>query len=192
MTVRPGLRVRFVAAAALVIALAPAAIAAERDTVVLGWVETARIAGGALRLEAKLDTGADHSSIHAPAPEAFERGGEEWVRFRLVDDAGATATLERPVERIARVRSSTGAVDARYVVRLIVCVGPIEREVEVNLNDRGAMVYPLLIGRSFLAGRAVVDPGRRHAAAPACPESASQAASAPTWATAERPSAARS
>ena len=50
-----------------------------------------------------------------------------------------------------------------------VCLGSVQRTVEVNVVDRSGFDYPVLIGRSFLAGIFVVDPGERFLLTPDCP-----------------------
>jgi hypothetical protein len=65
------------------------------------------------------------------------------------------------VVRLTRVRSSTGDVTTRHVVRTRLRLGPVEREIELTLVDRGTMIHRILIGRSGLDG-VVVDPSRRY------------------------------
>jgi hypothetical protein len=52
---------------------------------------------------------------------------------------------------------------------LRICVGGISKEVEVSLVDRSNYEHPLLIGRSFLAGDLIVDPGATFSVSPTCP-----------------------
>jgi len=57
----------------------------------------------------------------------------------------------------------------RPVVRLTICVGGISKEVEVSLVDRSNYQHPLLIGRNFLVGDLIVDPGATFSVSPTCP-----------------------
>jgi len=41
-------------------------------------------------------------------------------------------------------------------------IGPVEREIELSLVDRGRMIFRMLIGRRALAHAFLVDPGRRY------------------------------
>ncbi len=117
---------------------------------IYGYLERAMLVEATLEMEAKLDTGADYSSLHATDLELFEREGKKWVRFQVTGDDGRDATFEREVIRTAVIKQRTGANAQRPVVRLRICVGRHSETVEVNLADRSALSYPLLLGRSFL------------------------------------------
>ena len=133
-------------------------------------------------LKAKIDTGARTSSLHAYKIKVFERDGDEWVRFRVrpwQESAEDETLVELPVHDRRRVRSSSGHVEERIVVRMpIVLIG---REVvaEVTLTNRDAMGFRMLIGRealrrgfavasgrSFLGGRAPKPVRRRNRGRP--------------------------
>lgn len=80
---------------------------------VYGWIETIRLQPDGVELEAKLDTGADTSSLDARNIELFSRDGEKWVRFRvdgLRQGAGVSQAFERPVLRRIKVRGAGGRI----------------------------------------------------------------------------------
>jgi hypothetical protein len=54
----------------------------------------------------------------------------------------------------------------RYVVTLWLTLGKNKDEVEVNLTDRSAFDYQLLVGRNLLTDRAIVDVSLRHTLRP--------------------------
>jgi hypothetical protein len=54
------------------------------------------------------------------------------------------------------------------VIVLGVCLSNVYKEVEVNLVDRANFNYPMLVGRSFLAGSFVVDSGEKYLTTPKC------------------------
>ena len=117
---------------------------------IYGYLEKARLVEAALNMEAKLDTGADHSSLDARDMEFFQREGKQWVRFQVTGDDGRDATFEREVIRTAVIKQRTGANARRPVVMLRICLGRHSATVQVNLTDRSDLSYPLLLGRSFL------------------------------------------
>ena len=55
----------------------------ERD--IFGWVERVVLREAGFELKAKLDTGAETSSLDAVDIRRFKRGGESWVRFTIED-----------------------------------------------------------------------------------------------------------
>ena len=143
---------------------------ADDSKLVTGWTEKVRISSSGLIMEAKLDTGADNSSLNVTNVRFFKRRGERRVAFRLANNAGAAVVLDRPVVRTARIKNLDGKSLRRPVIVLGVCLGPVFREVEVNLSERKGFKFNMLIGRSFMAGRIVVDSARTYLTEPDCPE----------------------
>ncbi len=154
----------------LLLFTASAAHAEARDLRILGWLEEARLASADIAIQAKLDTGADNSSLNAPEHERFERDGEEWIRFSVENQHGEKHTFEKPVVRNVRIRSASGT-SRRPVVKMELCVGDVLRRVEVNLADRSNLEYQMLIGRSYMQDRILVDSGAEFTTSPDCAES---------------------
>jgi len=134
----------------------------------LGWIENVRIFPGEIELSAKLDTGADHCSLHASNIEYFNQGDDRYVRFTIRNRQGDEATLERKVHRYASIRRVEGGQHHRPVIQLFLCLGNRLMKVDVNLADRSQLAYPMLIGRSFLAGNIVVNSAKTYSEAPRC------------------------
>lgn len=141
--------------------------AETRQTV--GWVENVRLLPEDLLIEAKLDTGADNSSLNVPQLTEFLREAERWVRFEVTGSEGKTVIFERKVIRKTRIKRHNGPGRERLVVEMGICLGRCFRNTEVNLVDRSRFNYQLLIGRSFLCGPLVVDPAMKFTVEPLCP-----------------------
>jgi len=153
----------------LLLLTAPAAYGAQPDALpIAGWLERARLSPGEIILEAKLDSGARTSSLHAANLKQFKRDGKDWVAFDVTGNDGRTVHIERTLVRIAQVKSALGTDEGRPSVRLGICIGNVYRLTEVNLVDRSDLAKPLLIGRRFIRGRLLVDMGRRHLLEPTC------------------------
>lgn len=135
----------------------------------IGWVENAVVYPGAIRLRARIDTGAHLSSLRYDSIRIYRKDGQRWVRFSVADRSGRALDLQRPVIRMIRVKTHAGTFNRRPVVRLGICVGARYRDAEVSLARRAGFNYPLLIGRSYLAGAFLVDPGRAYTTKPQCP-----------------------
>lgn len=162
---------KLAAIAFLLVVSAPGLTMAQPDKLTLGWVEEVVISRSAFTMNAKLDTGADTSSLDAQDIERFERGGDPWVRFTLSgNNSGESATLERPLERDVLIKRHRGPSQRRPVVRVPVCLGPHLMDIEVSLIDRSHFNYPVLIGRAVLEGVAVVDTARAFTHTPDCEE----------------------
>jgi hypothetical protein len=152
--------------ALIAVCLAVGAVAtpafARGDKLVAGWIERVRVYPGDLLIDAKLDTGADLSSLHCHCSEPFTRDGARWVHFDVTDKTGKTLTLERKIQRIVSIKRHFGKDQERVVVLLGVCLGDVYKEAEVSLVDRSNLTYKMLVGRNFMAGNVIVDPDATH------------------------------
>ena len=137
---------------------------------IIGWIEWVAITTEGLTMAAKVDTGADFSSVHAEKVRYFTRGGNQWVEFVLRDRANKPHTLQRPLERVARIKNKTPGYQERPVVILQICVGDAQHPAQVNLAQRDHFKYPLLLGRSFLKSRFLVDASTSYLQEPVCPK----------------------
>ncbi|UUM32622.1 ATP-dependent zinc protease family protein [Vibrio japonicus] len=107
---------------------------------------------------ARVDTGATTSSISATDIETFKRNGKSWVRFKVEHDGIKSDSIELPVKRRVKILQST-ADDSqrRAVVEAWIQIGDLKQKTEFTLADRTHLRYPLLLGRSFIKGVAVID-----------------------------------
>ena len=145
------------------------ASADTKEKHIIGWIETVQILPENFHLSAKIDTGADHSSLNAMNPTEFMKGEEKWIRFSITLEEDESITLERPIKRFIRIKNKGAASQKRVVVLLDLCIGTIfKKDVPVNLADRTRFKYPMLIGRSFLKGSAIVDSTLTHSQQPSC------------------------
>lgn len=114
-------------------------------------------------VKAKIDTGARTSAIHAWRIARFERKGEPWVRFEihpLQRDNKFSVPCEAPVKRVKTVRSSNGAEQARYFIVTNIGIGGLSWPIELSLTNRDQMGFRMLLGRTALRKKLIVDPAR--------------------------------
>jgi hypothetical protein len=138
------------------------------DPVAVGWIERVWLGDEGVVVTAKLDTGADNSSLHATDIRWIARADGNWVVFDVTAEDGRKTRFERKVTRIASIRRAGGAMQKRPVVRMEVCLAGVHRLIEVNLTDRSGLNYEFLVGRSFLAGYFLVDSARQNTVEPKC------------------------
>lgn len=130
---------------------------------IVGAVELVRIEPADLMLEARIDTGAETTSIHAENIQLIEKDGRRYVRFVLIDRAnGEQVQQELRLRRRVLIKQSYGPDERRYVVRMWLTLGNTRSRIDVNLSDRANFEYPLLIGRNFLTDSLIVDVSRHH------------------------------
>lgn len=130
----------------------------------IGEKEWAYVEPGGVVLEARIDTGAETSSIHAEDIQLIEKDGKRWVRFSLTDPkTNAKIPLERRLHRRIRVKQKNEETqDRRYVVRMWVTMGDSRTWLDLSLSDREDFEFPLLIGRNMLMDDFVVDISKHH------------------------------
>jgi hypothetical protein len=128
---------------------------------IFGEAEKVTVVSADFTYDARLDTGATTTSIHAVNISDFTRDGKKWVRFSLVDpETQEKKQLERTLKRIASIKRHGTEDQKRPVVKLKLKMGPVEKVCEVSLTDRSQFEYPVLIGRNFLSGIGMVDVSR--------------------------------
>ncbi|MCW8809129.1 MAG: RimK/LysX family protein [Rhodanobacter sp.] len=130
------------------------------DLITLGWRERLALPRlGIAMLKAKLDTGARSSSLHVDTLESFIRGGVTWLRFTM--HVGRRhpheVCCEVPAMDRRTVTDTGGRCTERWFIRSDVELAGQRFGIDINLTDRRHMLFPLLLGRSALNGRFVVD-----------------------------------
>ena len=140
-----------------------------------------------LRLRAKIDTGARSSALHV---ENIRELGSGRVRFDVRLSRNQTerrVTVEARIARRGQVRPSNGELQARIFVAVTVRIGPVEREIELSLVDRGRMIFRMLIGRRALAHAFLIDPSRRYVLHKPAPSKAAPSKPTPSKAAPSKP-----
>lgn len=138
---------------------------------VVGAVEKVFISPPGIILPARIDTGAATSSIDARKIETFERNGDPWVRFLILNqENGEKIEIECKVVRNVRiVQAVKEDKTLRQVVELLVTLGTTVLTAEFTLADRSHMEFPVLIGRNILMDSMTVDISKKYISTPIPP-----------------------
>ena len=132
----------------------------------LGWREWVSLPDlGLPHIKAKVDTGARTSAIHAFALNTYEQDGEERVEFRMhpnQKDVETVIVCDAAVIDKRVVTDSGGHKEERLVIETALRIGVHEWPIEATLTARDDMLFRMLIGRTAMKGRAVVNPGRSY------------------------------
>lgn len=131
----------------------------------VGWREWVALPQlGVPAVKAKLDTGARTSALHAEAIEPYtDAHGRRRVAFVVHPVQGNTSVAiacSADVVDRRRITGSGGHAELRYVVRTDLALGGQIWPIELSLAGRDAMRFRMLLGRTALAGRVIIDPGR--------------------------------
>ena len=106
---------------------------------------------------ARIDTGAENSSLDVQNLRYFERDGEKWVSFELVNDqSGEKHLFEKKILRFVTIKRINESEKRASVLMDIKFGGQIIKE-KFSLADREKFEYQALIGRNILTGRAIVN-----------------------------------
>jgi hypothetical protein len=149
-----------------------------KGKVIVGEVEKFYLAGPAHIYTARIDSGAETSSIHARNIQRFERDGSNWVRFDVPVPGvnNQWVTMEREISRRVRViQASAEEAERRVVVELQFAIGDHQQVAEFTLADRTNLTYEVLVGRNILRDVMLIDVGKEYATE--LPESYRQRAS---------------
>lgn len=184
-------RLNFLRAVPLVVLLAaPSFVAAEGSEnayssqtepakVTVGVVEDVILTPWGIRFPARIDTGADLSSLDAREITVQD----DIAKFKLGKRFGGLQ-LQLPVLEWRRIQTATGT-EKRPVVEISICLGSKVFRTLATLKDRSQMMYPFLVGRSALSENFLVDPSRSKPVQLACPAGALAANQVPSVSTKE-------
>lgn len=134
--------------------------------ITLGWKEWVALPDiGVARIKAKIDTGARTSALHAFAIRDYEENGDNFVEFKLHPrqrDSEKEITCVAPIVDQRIVRDSGGHAETRFVIETLVKVGKTSWPIEITLTSRDDMLFRMLLGRTAMNGRAMVDPSQKY------------------------------
>lgn len=131
--------------------------------VVLGAIENVYLIDEELSFEARIDSGAETSSLGVYGVRDFERDGKEWVRFKLENKKSAPSYEYRVNDKVRIKQSSADFVEDRFEIKMDIRVGEKKYRNQVfNLANRRNMEHQMLLGRNFLRDIAVVDVSEKH------------------------------
>jgi hypothetical protein len=134
----------------------------------IGWIEPVSIDKGALNVLAKIDTGADTSSLNAINVSEFEKQGRRWVSFMITNRQGFTHKIIKPIASYVHIKRKGAAPQQRPVILMDICLGNQSKTMKVNLANRENYKYQMLIGRKFLKGSFAVDSELTQVTKPGC------------------------
>lgn len=128
---------------------------------IIGWREWLVLSDlNICKIKAKVDTGARTSALHAFWVDAYEKNHQPWIRFAihpLQYNTDLVVECDAPVKDRRMVTDSGGHKQRRYVIETMVNMGSRAFSAELTLTDRDTMRFRMLLGRTAIKGRFLVD-----------------------------------
>lgn len=128
----------------------------------VGWKETVDFVDLELfNVPAKIDTGAKTSVLHCGSIEYIKKGKRQYVKFvPLGSDSINGKAFILPFHKERTIKNSFGNEENRFIIRTRVRMFGAIYDIEVSLRDRSNMEFPMLLGRSFIRKKFLVDVNR--------------------------------
>ena len=129
---------------------------------ILGWREWLALPQlGIAAIRVKIDSGARSSALHVEQLSSHYEGGAEWVSFSVRTGLGSEVrSCLAPVLDRRPVTDSGGHTTERVFIRTRLNLGRNAFPIEINLTNRRNMLFPMLLGRTAMAGHFLIDPAR--------------------------------
>ncbi len=134
---------------------------------IIGWREWVALPDlGLPAIKAKVDTGARTSALHAYQIDPYVDNGRDMICFLIHPiqrDFDFSVECHAPVLDLRQVTDSGGHREERYVIESDIAVAGERWPIELTLTNRDTMQFRMLLGRTAMAGRFVVDPSASYA-----------------------------
>tara|TARA_B100001094_G_scaffold65882_1_gene61934 strand:+ start:1093 stop:1524 length:432 start_codon:yes stop_codon:yes gene_type:complete len=131
----------------------------------IGWRENVELLDFDNSLiKAKMDTGARTSSLHATHISESESSGGKYITFRLknIGDNTKYKFFKSELKEWRIVKNSGGDEEYRPVIKTKVRIGKKTMMIELTLTQRSRMSYDMLIGRTALRKKFLIDSGKSY------------------------------
>lgn len=126
-----------------------------------GWREWVKLPElGLPAIKAKVDTGARTSALHAFDLRPFIENGKQRIAFSIhpkQKDLDTVQTCEADVIDERLVTDSGGHQEKRWVIKTELNIGDYAWPIEMTLTARDNMKFRMLLGRTALENKALVD-----------------------------------
>ena len=132
----------------------------------VGWREWVMLPDlGLENIKAKVDTGARTSCLHAFKIRPFIENDQQRVEFQIHPKQRNTDHVKTCIADVIDQRvvtDSGGHKEERWVIETLLRMGSHQWPIEVTLSSRDNMMFRMLIGRTALKNRVLVDSSKSY------------------------------
>ncbi len=140
--------------------------ATPQPNLIIGAVEWVALPDlGVERLQARVDTGANSAALCMRDAEVFSHKKSDWVRFHVHLGYPKPTKMKlctAPLVGTRSVRNPSGHLEERLVIETTLHLGWEKWLIELTLTNRENMSHRLLLGRSALLNRVLVNPSHEY------------------------------
>jgi len=130
----------------------------------IGWREWVTLPQlGIQSIKAKIDTGARTSALHAFALRPFKENNKDKIAFDIHPFQNNIDVVVSCIAEIIDKRwvtDSGGHREERFVIKTPVILGDKMWGIEVTLTERDSMLFRMLLGRSAIRRRFIINPAK--------------------------------
>ena len=118
---------------------------------------------GLENIDAKIDTGANRSSLHCTDIRVNLVEGKEELSFHIPLLENGNPVVYHTTDFFTKnIRSSSGHLEERYIIKTPIVIFGKKILATFSLSNREEMKYPILLGRKLLRSRYIVDVGLKN------------------------------
>lgn len=129
----------------------------RKDLKIIGSNTSVELLGHDVVVPAKVDTGADSSSIWASDIFVDKEGHLHFTLFDKTSEYYTGEEIIRKTFKVASVKSASGHIQIRYRTEMLVRMGGRKIRVQFGLSNRASHKFPILIGRRTLVNKFLVN-----------------------------------
>jgi hypothetical protein len=136
----------------------------KKKLVRVGWREWISLPElGIDKIKVKVDSGARTSALHAYGIQPFKEAGKHFIRFKVHPLQRCKDVVSKCVAEVKDIRwvaDSGGHRERRYVIKTLITLGELTWPIEVTLTNRDSMNFRMLLGRTAMKRRMMIDPAK--------------------------------
>lgn len=131
---------------------------------VIGWREWVSLPELHIeRIKAKIDTGARTSALHAFDLKPTHTNGANRIQFKIhpiQEDESTVLICTANIHDERWITDSGGHRERRFVIKTPILLGDMTWPIEITLTNRDTMGFRMLLGRTAMDERLIVDPSQ--------------------------------
>ncbi|MGY9002897.1 MAG: ATP-dependent zinc protease family protein [Rhodospirillales bacterium] len=142
--------------------------ATAKEPVKIGAVEKVLLTEYGVTVDARIDTGAETSSLDARTIRVLGKKNRKHVTATIYLGNGQRRKINTRVIRISKVKHLSFLSEERPVIMVALCLGQRYRLIEVTLTNRKEKNYRMSLGQSALGNGYALDMTKQNLTKPQC------------------------